>query len=85
MGDPLLYKAPQSKEAGGAFATADDYSDFCIIRNKKAKKALDKAGIAKYNVDNISIYAGDSYEKLKYNEVYTEYRTQKLLERILLK
>lgn len=41
------------------------------------KMKLDKAGITVENIDSVSRYARDSYEREEYDEAYTEYRVSK--------
>ena len=45
-----------------------------------AKTQLDSIGIDAYNVNIISSYAEEMYEKGRYDEVYVEYRTKEKVE-----
>lgn len=61
--------------------TADNYSKYIKHLNDSRKVAIKKLGITKDNVHNISEYAKDSFFAKDFDEVYTEYRTKKLLKR----
>lgn len=67
----------QMRVKGMAEEEKNDYLD------KRAKKALDKLGITLDNVDEL--VGGDYARKMmiekEYNEVFTEYRTKKIIER----
>lgn len=59
--------------------TAENYSEYINRTNAKRKAIIKKLGINELNVADISLYAKISFEENDFNEVYTEYRTKKIL------
>jgi len=51
---------------------------------KYCKKKLDREIEKGYNI-NVSSYAEDEFGRANYDETYTEYRVQKLLERVKIR
>ena len=51
---------------------------------KYCKKKLDREIEKGYNI-NVSSYAEDEFGRANYDETYTEYRGQKLLERVKIR
>lgn len=61
--------------------TVDNYeSEYLPYIRNKFKKKLDKLRESGYNIYGISKYATDSYTKGFYDEIYTEYRVDKMLK-----
>jgi len=52
--------------------------------HKKCKKKLDREIEKGYNI-NVSPYAIETLDATEYDETYTEYRVQKLLERGIMR
>ena len=65
---------------GGVYTNNNEYIKYI---SDESKKKLDKKGINAYNVGEISTYAKDSYKANRFDEVITEYRTKKAIEREL--
>ena len=53
--------------------TKENYAEYLQSSCKTAKKAIDRAGITKYNVGEISDYAKKMYNRTRYDEVEAEY------------
>ncbi len=65
---------------GNSINTTEDYKVFDTEFKEKCKKKLDELQKKGYNVNGISTYASQAYDKGDYDETYTEYRTGKILE-----
>lgn len=55
--------------------TKENYVEYLQSSCRTAKKAIDRAGITKYNVGEISDYAKKMYNRTRYDEVEAEYMT----------
>ncbi len=77
--------AEQFRKAGGVFSSFEVYESYCAKLERKAKKAIDRAGVTEYNVGELGKYAEDKYNEGGYNETYTELRTARILERLINK
>ena len=65
-------------ERGDTFTNQTEYIERI---SRDSKKILDKRGITRYNVDEISDYAKIMYELGRFDETYTDYRTVQALKR----
>jgi hypothetical protein len=70
-----------SMEYISQFGTPKTTDEIIRFNCKKHKIILDNFDITKDNVGEISDYALMSYIAKRYDEVYVEYRTKKLLRR----
>ncbi|MBU5470169.1 hypothetical protein KQI85_07275 [Falcatimonas sp. MSJ-15] len=61
------------------YNTLDNQGEYLKSLRKKSKKRLDKLKKQGYDIAKISDYALEAYNIGKYNETWTEYRTQKIL------
>ena len=74
--DALKYR-----DAGGTFNNKEELYKYFEKLNEYSLKRLDKALGRGYNYNNISSsYADEQYGFGKFAEVYTEYRTKKILK-----
>lgn len=55
--------------------TKENYDKYIKTACKDAKRTIDRIGITKYNVSEISDYAKEMYARARYDEVETEYMT----------
>lgn len=55
--------------------TKENYIEYLRSSCRTAKKAIDRAGVTKYNVSEISDYAEKMYNRTRYDEVEAEYMT----------
>lgn len=60
--------------------TRENYRQYINQLKRKSKSQLDKLGVNVNNSNRISGYAANGYRKAEYDEVYTEYRTKKVLK-----
>lgn len=65
----------------GNVITDKNFDAYIAMLDRRAKQKLDKLGITADNVDKISDYADESFEKQKFDEVYTEYRVVEKLRK----
>lgn len=72
--------AQKYRAAGGTFNNAEEVNKYFENLNKDSLKRLDKALGKGYNYSNISSYAAEEYNLGNFAEVYTEYRTKKVLK-----
>ena len=55
--------------------TKENYDKYIKTACKDAKRTIDRIGITKYNVSEISDYAKEMYARARYDEVEAEYMT----------
>ena len=58
-----------------------DKASYIAEISRKSKTKLDALGVTEYNVGDISGYASVMYRQGRFDEVYTEYRTAKVMRR----
>lgn len=66
----------------GPISSAEDSSRYIAWANEKGRNAVEKLAQKGYNIYDISDYASKmlQYETLRFDEVYTEYRTKQYLK-----
>lgn len=78
----IVHESFHLKDFENYIAEGNTYADkrsYIMEICEKSKRKLDKLGVNEYNVDKISEYASDMYEKGRFDETLTEYRTVKVL------
>ena len=77
-----IYHLKDALEYKEKFGYIESNEELINYNCKRGKKQLDKLGISGDTVGSISPYAYKSYYNKRYDEVYTEYRTKKILRSI---
>ena len=72
--------ADDYRKKGNSINTAEEYKKYIAYLREYCKKKLDREKAKGYNIF-VSKYAEDEFGRANYDETYTEYRVQKLLER----
>lgn len=71
-------QADDFRKAGWTI-TEQNYGEYITALCRKEKKNVDRAGITEYNVSEISRYAREMFDIARYDEVWAEYISKKLL------
>lgn len=72
--------ADDYRKKGNSINTPEEYKKYIAYLREYCKKKLDREKAKGYNIF-VSKYAEDEFGRANYDETYTEYRVQKLLER----